>query len=70
MEDPIAALIATLDDETLVDAVRNLGGHDLAALSPRRSGQIDDSRPTVVIAYTIKGYDLPTRATRRTTRRC
>ena len=57
--DDVAALIATLDDETLVDAVRNLGGHDLAALTAA-FGQIDDSRPTVVIAYTIKGYDLPT----------
>lgn len=55
----IAALIGTLDDATLTAAIRNLGGHDLAALT-EAYGQIDDSRPTVIIAYTIKGHGLPT----------
>jgi pyruvate dehydrogenase E1 component len=54
----IAALIATLDDATLTAAIRNLGGHDLAALVQAYE-QIDDSRPTVIFAYTIKGYGLP-----------
>ncbi|MEV0293516.1 pyruvate dehydrogenase [Nocardia sp. NPDC050710] len=57
----IATLIAALDDRTLTAAIRNLGGHDLAALSAAYR-QIDDTRPTVVIAYTIKGYGLPTQA--------
>lgn len=55
----IAALISSLDDTTLRAALRNLGGHDLAALT-HAFGQIDDARPTVIIAYTIKGYGLPT----------
>lgn len=55
----IEALIATLDDDTLSQAVRNLGGHDMAALIEAYR-QIDDTRPTVIIAYTIKGYGLPT----------
>ncbi|QRE79500.1 pyruvate dehydrogenase [Rhodococcus ruber] len=55
----VAELIATLDDATLTAAVRNLGGHDLQALS-QAYRQIDDTRPTVIIAYTIKGYGLPT----------
>ncbi|GAC02562.1 putative pyruvate dehydrogenase E1 component [Gordonia namibiensis NBRC 108229] len=55
----ITELIAALDDETLLAAVRNLGGHDLQALS-QAYRQIDDTRPTVIIAYTIKGYGLPT----------
>lgn len=55
----IASLIATLDDETLVEAIRNLGGHDIAALLDAYR-QIDDERPTAIIAYTIKGYGLPT----------
>ena len=55
----IAALIATLDDATLTAAARNLGGHDIAALT-HAYRQIDDARPTVIIAYTIKGYGLPT----------
>ncbi|UXA05887.1 pyruvate dehydrogenase [Mycobacterium sp. SMC-2] len=55
----IAALIAGIDDATLTAAIRNLGGHDLAALTEAYQ-QIDDSRPTVIIAYTIKGFGLPT----------
>lgn len=55
----IAGLIATLDDATLRAAIRNLGGHDLAALTAAYQ-QIDDTRPTVILAYTIKGYGLPT----------
>ena len=53
-----AALVATLDDGTLTAAVRNLGGHDLAALD-RAYRAIDDTRPTIIFAYTIKGYGLP-----------
>jgi pyruvate dehydrogenase E1 component len=53
----IATLIQDVDDDTLVAAVRNLGGHDLAALREAYA-QIDDTRPTVVIAYTLKGYGL------------
>lgn len=55
----LGTLIATLDDDTLLQAIRNLGGHDLDALR-RAYSQIDDSRPTVIIAYTIKGRGLPT----------
>lgn len=57
--DAIAALISTLDDVVLLRAIRNLGGHDLDALRQAYS-QIDDTRPTVIIAYTIKGRGLPT----------
>lgn len=55
----IASLIAELDDDALLRAIRNLGGHDLEALRAAYT-QIDDTRPTVIIAYTIKGYGLPT----------
>jgi len=48
-----------LDDATLLRAIRNLGGHDLDALRAAYA-QIDDTRPTVIIAYTIKGRGLPT----------
>ena len=53
----IAALIADLDDGHLLEAVRNLGGHDLGALR-EAFADIDDTRPTVVLAYTLKGYGL------------
>jgi pyruvate dehydrogenase E1 component len=39
--------------------VRNLGGHDLQALGDAFA-QIDDGRPTVILAYTVKGYWLAT----------
>ena len=55
----ILALISDLDDVDLAKAVRNLGGHDLGALLDAFE-QIDDTRPTVVLAYTLKGYGLPT----------
>ena len=53
----IARLIAELDDAALSDAIGNLGGHDLAALDAAFES-IDDTRPTVIFAYTIKGYGL------------
>ncbi|PWW24259.1 pyruvate dehydrogenase E1 component [Geodermatophilus normandii] len=55
----IAALVAGVSDADLLAAVRNLGGHDLGALREAFS-RIDDTRPTVVIAYTLKGYGLAT----------
>ncbi|WP_288338268.1 transketolase-like TK C-terminal-containing protein [uncultured Gordonia sp.] len=55
----IATLVAELDDATLTAAIRNLGGHDLDALR-QAFADIDDTRPTVIIAYTIKGHALPT----------
>ncbi len=54
----LAGLVQTLDDDTLSRAIRNLGGHDLDALRAAYA-QIDDTRPTVILAYTIKGYGLP-----------
>ncbi|WP_433623607.1 transketolase-like TK C-terminal-containing protein [Nocardia sp. CA-120079] len=55
----IATLIQELDDATLLLAIRNLGGHDLDALRDAYA-RIDDTRPTAIIAYTIKGWRLPT----------
>jgi pyruvate dehydrogenase E1 component len=55
----IRALLGGLDDDTLHAAVRNLGGHDLTALRAAWAA-IDDTRPTVIFAYTVKGYGLAT----------
>jgi pyruvate dehydrogenase E1 component len=54
----ITKLITGLDDESLVRALANLGGHDLDGLDAA-FGAIDDTRPTVNFAYTVKGYGLP-----------
>lgn len=56
--EPVAGAIAGLDDGTLHAAVRNLGGHDLGDLLGA-FGDIDDTRPTVILAYTLKGHGLP-----------
>ncbi|MGJ3558213.1 hypothetical protein ACR6C2_01685 [Streptomyces sp. INA 01156] len=53
----VAATVADVDDTTLVEAVRDLGGHDLPALLDALD-RIDDTRPTVIFAYTVKGYGL------------
>ncbi len=57
--EPIAELLAALDDDTLLTAIRDLGGHNLDAVDDAFD-TIDDHRPTVVFAYTVKGYGLPT----------
>jgi pyruvate dehydrogenase E1 component len=54
---PVRQLTADVPDEGLYAAVRNLGGHDLTALGHAFEA-IDDTRPTVIFAYTVKGYGL------------
>ena len=51
-----------LDDADLLATFRDLGGHDLASLIDgyRQADEIRD-RPSVVFAYTIKGWTLPDR---------
>jgi pyruvate dehydrogenase E1 component len=56
--EPVKALVNGLDDATLTRAIRNLAGHDLSTLDAAYDA-IDDTRPTVILAYTIKGYGLP-----------
>jgi pyruvate dehydrogenase E1 component len=55
--DQVTALLATLDDGRVQAAFRNLGGHDIGALRSAFTA-IDDTRPTVIFAYTLKGYGL------------
>ncbi len=48
-------------DAELLAAFRDLGGHDLAALiAAFRAADAVRDRPSVVFAYTIKGWRLPT----------
>ncbi len=55
----LRVLVDGLDDATLRAAIRNLGGHDLDALGEAFRA-IDDTRPTVIFAYTVKGHGLAT----------
>jgi pyruvate dehydrogenase E1 component len=55
---PMRSLVDSLDDETLASSVRDLGGHDLQQLVHTYAAASPE-RPTVVFAYTIKGWGLP-----------
>ena len=53
-------VINELDDEELRGAIRDLGGHDLGdLLKAFREADAVSDRPSVVFAYTIKGWQLP-----------
>lgn len=56
----ITELIADVADDVLVEAVAGLGGHDLHVLDAAFDA-IDDTRPTVIFAYTVKGHRLATK---------
>lgn len=55
----LSALLEDFDADSLASLIRDLGGHDLGQLVDAFE-HIDDSRPTVVFAYTIKGKGLAT----------
>jgi pyruvate dehydrogenase E1 component len=57
----LRALLRELDDHALATAVRDLGGHDLGMLidAYAQADAVTD-RPSVVFAYTIKAWRLPT----------
>jgi pyruvate dehydrogenase E1 component len=55
---PVTRLIEKRSDEELGRLMTNLGGHDLPSLL-QAFESIDHDRPTVFIAYTIKGFGLP-----------
>jgi pyruvate dehydrogenase E1 component len=59
--DEVARIVSDIDDADLARALRDLGGHDLALLLDAFA-RADDSpdRPTVIFAYTIKAWRLPT----------
>ena len=52
------ALIAERDDTALAGLMTNLGGHCIATLL-EAFARCDDDKPTLFIAYTVKGYGLP-----------
>jgi pyruvate dehydrogenase E1 component len=57
----VEKLIADLDDAEVIAAVRDLGGHDLSLLldAYAEADAVTD-RPSVIFAYTIKAWMLPT----------
>ena len=58
-ESGLRALVESLTPRELAEVVRDQGGHDISQLLGTFA-QIDDTRPTVIFAYTIKGRGLAT----------
>jgi pyruvate dehydrogenase E1 component len=57
----IEALLTDVSDDELLAAIRDLGGHDLMLLLDAfATADAVPDRPTVIFAYTIKAWNLPT----------
>ncbi len=56
---PLSALIARRNDAELAKLMSDLGGHDMPTLLDAFESRAKDKRPTVFIAYTVKGFGLP-----------
>ena len=54
----LATLVGDLPDDELRGAFRDLGGHDIGKLIEAYQA-VQHDRPTVIFAYTIKGWSLP-----------
>ncbi len=54
----VADLLGSFDDADLARLMTNLGGHCIETLLDAFDS-MDDERPTLLIAYTVKGYGLP-----------
>ena len=54
----VASALHDLSDDEISTALRDLGGHDLDELAAAFR-QVDNDRPTVLFAYTVKGWGLP-----------
>ncbi|MES2256234.1 MAG: transketolase [Pseudomonadota bacterium] len=55
----MSALIARRNDAQLAELMSDLGGHDMPTLLEAFESRAKDKRPTVFIAYTVKGFGLP-----------
>jgi pyruvate dehydrogenase E1 component len=56
---PVSALLAKRSDGELAALMANLGGHDMPSMLEAFESRAGDPRPTVFIAYTVKGFGLP-----------
>ena len=59
-DDDVHEVLAEYPDDQLAPLVQNLGGHDLGVLvDAYRACDAASDRPSVVFAYTVKGWGLP-----------
>lgn len=64
--DDVVALTADVDDESFATLVTDLGGHDLdSMLDALAEASAETERPSVIFAYTHKGWGLPTQGNAR-----
>lgn len=62
----VGALLAHLNDDEFVSLVTDLGGHDMVSvLEALTEADRHHDRPTVIFAYTHKGWGLPTQGSPR-----
>ena len=55
----LGELLADISDDDIAKVLGDLGGHDFAELLVRlQEADADTTRPTVLFAYTVKGYGL------------
>ena len=60
LDERIVKLIAEVSDDDLPAILQNLGGHDFTELISRFAEADEESkRPSIIFAYTIKGWGLP-----------
>jgi pyruvate dehydrogenase E1 component len=56
----LVTLFAQLRDDELLAILGDLGGHDMASLlAAYRAADAETAKPSVVFAYTVKGFGLP-----------
>ena len=59
-DNDVASAVASVPDDDLAPLVQNLAGHDLQVLADAyRACDAEATRPSVVFAYTVKGWGLP-----------
>ena len=59
-DEQLDELLAHIGDDEIAQVLGDLGGHDFAELIDRlEEADGDSSRPTVLFAYTVKGWGLP-----------
>lgn len=59
-DERLARLLAQVPDDELPATLANLGGHDVSELlATLAAADAEPRRPTIIFAYTIKGWGLP-----------
>ena len=55
----VNALLERRSDDEMAELMNNLGGHDLACLDQAMAKASETGNATLILCYTVKGYNLP-----------